>query len=223
VLDHFAQFGYNIPFGVSIADYILDVSLGEAGYSSTGKTGNAAVQELWTVYEGSTRYSPAAAAAVEGKQLEEVQLADHKRRYLSGQAPLQGKILIMDDAGSSSSTPRTPASRAVTAGNSRDPSSHSMKGKHEQHQGAAYWQQLQVLFQRSGRVRRFEQMTGQHFFQLFAVAFITGGWVDAGWVMNWGINGTMCIAMYGCLVCIAICVLACWTSRFTFVCMPYLM
>eukprot|EP00775_Hariotina_reticulata_P013254 gene13254-13384_t len=49
-----------------------------------------------------------------------------------------------------------------------------MKGKHEKHQGAAYWQQLQVLFQRSGRVRRFEQMTGQHFFQLFAVAFITG-------------------------------------------------
>lgn len=28
--------------------------------------------------------------------------------------------------------------------------------------------------QRAGRVRRFEQMTGQHFFQLFAVAFITG-------------------------------------------------
>jgi hypothetical protein len=31
-----------------------------------------------------------------------------------------------------------------------------------------------VRVQRAGRVRRFEQMTGQHFFQLFAVAFITG-------------------------------------------------
>lgn len=39
---------------------------------------------------------------------------------------------------------------------------------------APYWDQLRVLLQRTARVRRFEQMTGQHFFQLFAVAFITG-------------------------------------------------
>jgi hypothetical protein len=31
-----------------------------------------------------------------------------------------------------------------------------------------------VLLQRAERVRRFESMTGQQFFQLFAVAFITG-------------------------------------------------
>jgi hypothetical protein len=44
-------------------------------------------------------------------------------------------------------------------------------GKQER---APYWEQLRVLLQRTARVRRFEQMTGQHFFQLFAVAFITG-------------------------------------------------
>lgn len=34
--------------------------------------------------------------------------------------------------------------------------------------------------QRASRVRRFEQLTGQHFFTLFAVAFITGG----GWTFK---------------------------------------
>jgi hypothetical protein len=51
VLDWFGQFGFRIPFGVSIADYILDISLGEAGYSSSGNTGSAAVTELYTAFE----------------------------------------------------------------------------------------------------------------------------------------------------------------------------
>lgn len=51
VLDWFGQFGYKIPFGVSIADYILDISLGEAGYSSSGLTGSAAIKEVYEAYE----------------------------------------------------------------------------------------------------------------------------------------------------------------------------
>lgn len=57
------------------------------------------------------------------------------------------------------------------------------KGGKPRKDRAPYWEQLRVLLQRTARVRRFEQMTGQHFFQLSAVAFITGGCVLADrWV-----------------------------------------
>jgi hypothetical protein len=39
VLDWFGGFCFKIPFGVSIPDYILDLSMGQAGYSCSGKTG----------------------------------------------------------------------------------------------------------------------------------------------------------------------------------------
>jgi hypothetical protein len=70
---------------------------------------------------------------------------------------------------------RTGASNAALAG-SGDEQHHKghSSGKGQRLQRAYYWDQLTVLTQRAGRVRRFEQMTGQHFFQLFAVAFITG-------------------------------------------------
>jgi hypothetical protein len=41
VLKWFGKFGYEIPFGINVADYILDISMGEAGYSNTGNTGGA--------------------------------------------------------------------------------------------------------------------------------------------------------------------------------------
>jgi hypothetical protein len=59
-LDWFGRFGYQIPFGVSIADYILDISLGEAGYSSSGASGSTAIQELYTAFE--SQYGGAAGA-----------------------------------------------------------------------------------------------------------------------------------------------------------------
>ncbi len=40
--------------------------------------------------------------------------------------------------------------------------------------GASYGEQLSVLFSRSIKVRRFESLSGQKFFQLFMVALVTG-------------------------------------------------
>lgn len=65
-----------------------------------------------------------------------------------------------------------PSAALAVTGSSGGPGQqqHRKRGKDR----APYLEQLRVLLQRTARVRRFEQMTGQHFFQLFAVAFITG-------------------------------------------------
>jgi hypothetical protein len=201
VLDWFGGFGYKIPFGVSIADYILDISLGEAGYSNSGASGQAAIKELYTAYE--TQFGGAASAgnlAMQAGGFSSSNTASSKKQlqgaadssgYLaaggqdqqqhvrvlplstahveadgfSGQASSQGSVLKQQQ----------PAARAVTGSGSgaaqQQQQQHRKRGKDR----APYLEQLRVLLQRTVRVRRFEQMTGQHFFQLFAVAFITGG------------------------------------------------
>ncbi|WIA19845.1 hypothetical protein OEZ85_005749 [Tetradesmus obliquus] len=149
VLDWFGQFGFKIPFGVSIADYILDISLGEAGYSSSGKSGSAAVTELYTAFE--QQYAGSANA--------------HKHN--TGFSYTQPQITNGVNGSSSEAV-------AVAAADGSGRKKISSKKESHKRVGASYWDQLVVLSQRAGRVRRFEQMTGQHFFQLFAVAFITG-------------------------------------------------
>lgn len=224
MLDWFGQFGYKIPFGVSIADYILDISLGEAGYSSSGKTGTAAITELYTAFEQQH-------AVQEGKQLGNYYEGFSSSSNLAGQvkqlpvssssSDAAGKRIVTFDGvkavddNSSGSTGKRYVAVAVPAArdNSSNSTGHHSFSEDEVHSGscdmvintgasnlvksngsqqqlhssssdsssksrklerAYYWDQLRVLTQRAGRVRRFEQMTGQHFFQLFAVAFITG-------------------------------------------------
>ncbi|KAF6261731.1 hypothetical protein COO60DRAFT_1699664 [Scenedesmus sp. NREL 46B-D3] len=139
VLDWFGKFGFKIPFGVSIADYILDISLGEAGYSSSGNSGSAAQ------YAGKS----------------------NAHKYNSGFSYTQPQI--SDGAAGAGA-----AALPVSSGGAVVAEKSSSKPERTKRVGAKYWDQLVVLSQRAGRVRRFEQMTGQHFFQLFAVAFITG-------------------------------------------------
>lgn len=162
VLDWFGGFGYQIPFGVSVADFILDISLGEAGYSNSGATGNAAVKELYTAFE--TQYGGAASAGNAAMQA----------GGFSSSINQQQKVLPMStihSAGDISSLDRT--QQAGVLSTEKQQQQPVRKGGKDR---APYWEQLRVLLQRTARVRRFEQMTGQHFFQLFAVAFITGGY-----------------------------------------------
>jgi hypothetical protein len=159
-LDWFGGFGYQIPFGVSVADFILDISLGEAGYSNSGATGNAAVKELYRAFE--TQYGGAASAGNAAMQA----------GGFSSSIKQQQKMLpisTIHSAGDVSGMERT--QQAGVLSTEKQQQQPARKGGRDR---APYWEQLRVLLQRTARVRRFEQMTGQHFFQLFAVAFITG-------------------------------------------------
>jgi hypothetical protein len=182
VLDWFTNFGYQIPFGVSIADYILDISLGEAGYSNSGATGNAAVKELYTAFE--SQYGGAASVGNKAMQAGGYS-SSRQQQGRNGQIMPLSTIASVGDlqgqdkapAGSVTVTGLQPAGQhtfaVAGAGPEQQQKQQQKGGKQER---APYWEQLRVLLQRTARVRRFEQMTGQHFFQLFAVAFITGGW-----------------------------------------------
>lgn len=217
VLDWFGGFGYKIPFGVSIADYILDISLGEAGYSSSGASGQAAIKELYTAYE--TQFGGAASAgnlamqaggfsnSNTGSSKKQLQLqgaqgsgvtssaaADSSGYLAAGGRDQQQHVRVLPlssvpgrvgdgftgsvahvaqgQVSSGVLKQQQPAAMAVTGS-----SSGAAAQQQQRKQGkdrAPYLEQLRVLLQRTARVRRFEQMTGQHFFQLFAVAFITG-------------------------------------------------
>lgn len=185
VLDWFANYGYQIPFGVSIADYILDISLGEAGYSNSGATGNAAVKELYTAFE--SQYG--GAVSVGNKAMQAGGYSSSKQqRGRNGQIMPLSTIASVGDlheqapAGSITVLGSSPAGQnafaVAGAGPGQQQKQQQKSGKQER---APYWEQLRVLLQRTARVRRFEQMTGQHFFQLFAVAFITGGCQGCEW------------------------------------------
>lgn len=216
MLDWFGQFGYKIPFGVSIADYILDISLGEAGYSNTGKTGSAAITELYTAFEShygitdakqqqgqqphyftkaDLKLLPAAAGStVPAQQVGKLAAFDGIASAADGNSR-QIKVLGFNSSSEGLSDADSPTSRSEEEARTssscdmviRTGASNLVAGSGDKHQHGAdgsskgrrlqrayYWDQLRVLTHRAGRVRRFEQMTGQHFFQLFAVAFITG-------------------------------------------------
>jgi hypothetical protein len=126
VLDWLGQFGFRIPFGVSIADYILDISLGEAGYSSSGKTGSAAVTELYTAFE--QQYAGKANA--------------HK--YNTGFSYEQPQIT--NGEGAAAALPASSGGAGVVSKGS----SSSSKKESSKRVGANYWDQLVVLW----RVRR---------------------------------------------------------------------
>jgi len=186
VLDWFSRFGYQIPFGVSIADYILDISLGEAGYSNTGNTGPAAIKELYSAFEAQF----GGAASVGNKAMQAGGFSSSNTSSTSGSKLQQPQGALGIQAGRS--TQALPLSTIYSVGDlEKDQDGGKGRGvgqqvfaagSSKQHRKpdkgrAPYWEQLRVLLQRTARVRRFEQMTGQHFFQLFAVAFITGGCV----------------------------------------------
>lgn len=187
VLDWFGGFGYQIPFGVSIADFILDVSLGEAGYSASGNTGAAAIKELYTAFEtrfggaakqGGNYFSSSSSSSKPGGHQRQLPMSidGGVGEFDSPRSPHGVSNGVVGSNGSSIQQPysqRQHLQQQQPEGVDSSSSSkqHSKSGSKDR---ASYWQQMRVLLQRSARVRRFEEMTGQHFFQLFAVAFITG-------------------------------------------------
>jgi hypothetical protein len=143
VLDWFGQFGFRIPFGVSIADYILDISLGEAGYSSSGKSGSAAVTELYTAFE--QQYAGKANA--------------HK--YNTGFSYEQPQI-SNGEAGAAAALPVSSGGAAGIVGKGSSSSSSSSNKESSKRVGARYWDQLVVLWRVSCRLRWQQQQHMLH-------------------------------------------------------------
>jgi len=146
-------FGLQIPFGTSIADFVLDCSMGEAGVTSSGHTGDAAVSELWTAWQAHTRSSGGTAAA----------------HTTAAALPLP---LPPAGGGAPVLKSETPGVGGGRGGVSK--SSHHQRGASAQREGASYWEQVSVLTGRALKVRRFEQLNAGHFVQLLFVAAIAG-------------------------------------------------
>lgn len=227
MLGWFERFGYHITLGVSVADFILDVSLGEAGYSSSGASGAAAVRELFTAFE---RQSGGAGGVTNGLNGASGSGAMHTAGFSTagqqqqmqqqvsfGASKLQpsssgGRLQPSDSAFSVRSSngrrqagigsfnllqptaaPACSADEATTTaleGSQQQSTRHTQQHQQQQpeqkqhsasgRERAPYVEQLRMMLQRTERVRRFEQLTCQNFFQLLAVAFITGGSVGGG-------------------------------------------
>jgi hypothetical protein len=58
VLDWFAHFGYNLPHGISTADFVLDLAMGEAEVGRGLAGGMAAVRGLYGASERFNAQAP---------------------------------------------------------------------------------------------------------------------------------------------------------------------
>jgi hypothetical protein len=142
VLDWFGKFGFRIPFGVSIADYILDISLGEAGYSSSGNTGNAAVTELYTAFEQQYAGKANAHKHNTGFSYKQPQQISNGTAAAAGALPMSHGGAV----NGSSSDAVVLADGSSGSGKKGSISSGS-KGEKQKRVGAYYWDQLVVLSQ----------------------------------------------------------------------------
>ncbi|GBF97037.1 ABC transporter G family member [Raphidocelis subcapitata] len=171
VADWFAGFGLRVPFGTSIADFVLDAAMGEAGATHSGATGDAAVRELWAAWE---------ARASDGGRARGTAASDHAalggggRNGFGGGAGDGFGVAVggrnapfgVDGVDDGDGGGKCVAASAASA---------SAGASHGGARGGASWpQQVRVLTARALKVRRFEQLTASHFFTLLFVAAIAG-------------------------------------------------
>ena len=191
--------------------------MGEAGYTTKGNTGAAAVEECYKAFESCVgsrhslqeggfslsfveRYREGQETELQQQQQQQQQrgedIAELPRLPVSSGAAAGGGVVIngggprMQDvvlrqppsaitatpgALSISGAPVETTVPAAAAGGvvekKKGMEPYLENGKRA---GAPFLKQVTTLASRAARVRRFEQMTGQHFFTLLAVAFITG-------------------------------------------------
>jgi hypothetical protein len=186
-------FGLRVPFGTSIADFVLDTAMGEAGGTKSGKTGDAAVKELWTAWEA--RASGGGALPAPQQSAGGEKAAGGRRGPQGGDQHLQRdqrpaggglEIEAADGKDGGGAAAAAPADRQKGPGRV----------------GASYRDQVAVLTGRALKVRRFEQMTFSNYFQLLFVAAVAGlVWWQRGSTYTVK-NGADVLGRFcGCLVC----------------------
>ncbi|KAL4444675.1 hypothetical protein ABPG77_002492 [Micractinium sp. CCAP 211/92] len=182
----FAHLGVPCPFGVNIADWILDLASGEV--AGKHKTGEDMRQHLVTCSEQFLQQEPSGYAggaftvpALTGEAPLAVITADGTAGdHLNGDA--HGGSLVKRKGGL--------APVDIEQGLGNGPSPHSSKGNLDgldrsattvaadrmgaSRWGASYWTQFYTLFVRAVRVRRFETLSRQDLIQFIVVGAICG-------------------------------------------------
>lgn len=174
VLDWFGHLGYQLPHGINTADFILDMAMGETERDAhvAGPTGREAVVRMYQLSESYLSQRPQGF-------LDKEDLA-----YLGGMAtknvqqrripPASGAPAGADDDIKDSEDQQQRQVGITPFSTVSENTPPEASGEEPHREGAPYWQQVEVLWRRAVRVRRFEQTKVQNWVRLLAVSFITG-------------------------------------------------
>lgn len=171
----FTHLGFSLPYGVNVADFILDLAMGEV-QGPGAIQGKPAIQALYRTYQSYSQehangfFDP---APLPGNEI----VRRASEAVLPGKGSLGGLSLTVEDVEErpkpeGSFLQRLTSSISVV-GKSAGAGGEESQGKGRR-VGAKYWDQLTVLFMRSIKVRRFESLSSQKFLQLVLVALVTG-------------------------------------------------
>ncbi|KAK9826122.1 hypothetical protein WJX81_005488 [Elliptochloris bilobata] len=173
--DWFHALGFTMPYGVNVADFILDLA---SGAVTSAKLDEASARaHLICCAELYAQVRPADDGYREGSRLDadifgSLWTAAHSRKNLAASpcAPQNGAKVPVDPEAAASDAVRRARAQRLTA-------SVSVTGYVSgppARWGASYAQQFAILFTRSIKVRRFEALSYQEVLQLGIVAILGG-------------------------------------------------
>jgi energy-coupling factor transporter ATP-binding protein EcfA2 len=164
-VDYLDRLGYEIPPRTSAADFLLDVASGEVGAGA--RAGEASRQFLVRAAE---LFLGGGGRALEGFSLGDEGALEAARAAAEAGAPTRLEAAVSAGAAerwrSNKATRRAGSLAAVAADSS------ALAGEHTW--GAAYGTQVQLLFRRFLKTRRFESLSVQDVSQYMAVALLAG-------------------------------------------------
>lgn len=170
----FERVGYKLPYGINVADFLLDLASGDI---AQGPSGREYFVEKWQAYLTDCR----ADAKERVRRAKCGFVADVK-----GRRALLGGVL--GGEGREASV-RTSPKDDVESGGESWAEEEAVKGPRV---GASWTAQLGYLTQRFMKVRRFDALGVQRFVQLIAVGVLTGlfWWQSAGGTTSLRISDT---------------------------------
>ncbi|GAB4821556.1 hypothetical protein N2152v2_008602 [Parachlorella kessleri] len=189
----FGQLGVQLPYGVNVADFLLDIASGEI----VGKERSDEEARVHLV-EVSETFLAEHPEGYQQQQKLDVSRFSESASAIKGQLSV-GPVVALEDVSSDGSSPQAAvangtsvrfdiASQAVELGEkeqhaegggrqgqlARSNTSMNVARPGASRWGATYWTQLQVLFLRAVKVRRFETLSKQDFIQFLIVGAICG-------------------------------------------------
>lgn len=180
-VDYFDVLGYPIPSRVNAADFLLDLASGEV--PSKERDGPASTKYLLECTATYLGEHPMEGFDLDrdGSSLQEVCIKAHKGGKLgNGNLPtIPSSATFVDGAAASPNGRASPFDHAKFRHTSSKylPMDVSMKRPHEEEDdrwGASYMQQINILFVRSIRTRRFQSLSGQDIIQYLTIAILAG-------------------------------------------------
>ena len=150
---YFESVGYKVPFGVNVADFMLDLASGDIASDARGPTYFA---DEWSKF--------LEAPNSDAKEKERRRRKGYAESAAKRAARLQE--LVADSSQDSS--------QGTRAGTDADVESGAQEDEIHVREGANWRTQFSILIQRFVKVRRFDALSIQRFLQIFVVGILTG-------------------------------------------------